>query len=141
MWDNLDEKSLQHIKEYIIENNFIGRELDGVPGRYDEDDPYGDGLREDMLLDNDLLGELIENESMFGNLALELKNLYRWAYESAAESELHGDMMKEVISVIGSKPDYKDDKKTLTTTDKNNKPINADLNLTPLIIEDIRSEE
>lgn len=106
VWDNLDEKSLQHIKEYIIENNFIGRQFDGVPGRYDEDDPYGDGLREDMLLDNDLLGELIENESMFGNLALELKNLYRWAYESAAESELHGDMMKEVISVIGSKPEW-----------------------------------
>ena len=46
----LDEKSLQHIKDYIIENDFIGREFDGVPGRYDEDDPDGEGLREDMLL-------------------------------------------------------------------------------------------
>jgi len=106
VWDNLDEESLQHIKEYIKNNNFIGRELDGVPGRYDEDDPDGDGLREDMLLDNDLLGELIENESMFGNLALELKNFYRWAYESASEDEISGDMKREVISVIGSKPEW-----------------------------------
>ena len=72
VWDNLDEESLKHIKEYIKENNFIGRQFDNVPERYDED-PDGDGLREDMLLDNDLLGELIEKESMFGNLALELK--------------------------------------------------------------------
>jgi hypothetical protein len=105
VWDNLDEKSLQHIKEYIKENNFIGRQFDGVPERYDED-PDGDGLREDMLLDNDLLGELIEKESMFGNLALELKNFYRWAYESASEDELSGDMKREVISVIGSKPEW-----------------------------------
>ena len=106
VWDNLDEESLEHIKEYIKENNFIGRQFDNVPERYDEDDPDGDGLREDMLLDNDLLGELIENESMFGNLALELKKFYRWAYESAAEDELSGDMRKEVISVIGSKPEW-----------------------------------
>lgn len=105
VWDNLDEESLKHIKEYIKENNFIGRQFDNVPERYDED-PDGDGLREDMLLDNDLLGELIEKESMFGNLALELKNFYRWAYESAAEDELSGDMRKEVISLIGSEPEW-----------------------------------
>lgn len=106
VWDNLDEKSLQHIKDYIKENDFIGREFDGVPGRYDEDDPDGDGLREDMLLDNDLLGELIEKESMFGNLALELKNFYRWAYESAAEDELFKDMKNDIVSTIGSEGEW-----------------------------------
>lgn len=108
VWDNLDEESLKHIKEYIKENNFIGRQFDGVPGRYDEDpeDPDGDGLREDMLLDDTLLGELIEKESMFGNLESDLMSQYRWAYESAAEEELSGGMMEEVISVIGSKPEW-----------------------------------
>lgn len=105
VWDNLDEESLKHIKEYIKENNFIGSQFDDVPERYDED-PDGDGLREDMLLDDTLLGELIEKESMFGNLALDLKNFYRWSFESASEEELSGGMVKEIISVIGSKPEW-----------------------------------
>jgi hypothetical protein len=96
VWDSLDEKSLQHIKEYIKENDFIGKPLD-----YDED-PDESGLREDMLEDNNLLGELIDNESMFDDLKRELENFYRWAYESAAEDELFGDMKNEIVSLIGS---------------------------------------
>ena len=82
VWSELDEKSLQHIKDYIKDNGFIGRELD-----YDED-PDGGGLREDMLEDNDLLGELINDEDMFDELKRELSNFYIWAYEGAAEDEL-----------------------------------------------------
>jgi hypothetical protein len=52
------------------------------------------------------LGELIEKESMFGNLALELKNFYRWAYESAAEDELFKDMKNDIVSTIGSEGEW-----------------------------------
>ena len=100
VWDNLDEKSLQHIKEYIKENDFIGKPLE-----YDED-PDESGLREDMLEDNNLLGELIDNESMFDDLKRELENFYRWAYESAAEDELFKDMKNEIVSLIGSEGDW-----------------------------------
>lgn len=100
VWDNLDEKSIKHIKDYIREGDFIGKPLE-----WDEDPDEG-GLREDMLEDNDLLGELIRSESMFDDLESDLMSQYRWAYESAAEEELSGGMMKEIISVIGSKPEW-----------------------------------
>ncbi len=100
VWDNLDEKSIKHIKDYIREGDFIGKPLE-----WDEDPDEG-GLREDMLEDNDLLGELIRSESMFDDLESDLKSQYRWAYESAGEEELSGGMMKEIISVIGSKPEW-----------------------------------
>lgn len=96
VWDNLDEESLRHIKEYIIENDFIGKELD-----YDED-PDGEGLRLDMLEDNSLLGELIDNEHMFDELKRELENYYRWAYEGAAEDELFKEMSDEIKQLLGS---------------------------------------
>ncbi|WP_296385847.1 OmpA family protein [Winogradskyella sp.] len=41
----------------------------------------------------------------------------------------------KTYTVVGTKQDYKENKKTVTTTDENNKPINADLNLMPLIID------
>lgn len=100
VWDNLDEKSLQHIKEYIIENDFIGKELD-----YDED-PNEEGLRLDMLEDTDLMGELIDNESMFDELKRELENFYRWAYEGAAEDELFGEIDNEIQQLLGSKGEW-----------------------------------
>lgn len=100
VWDNLDEKSLQHIKEYIIENDFIGKPLD-----YDED-PDDGGLRVDMLKDNGLLGQLIDNESMFDDLKRELENFYRWAYESAAEDDLFIYIKNEIVSLIGSEGDW-----------------------------------
>ena len=100
VWSELDEKSLQHIKDYIKDNGFIGRELD-----YDED-PDGGGLREDMLEDNDLLGELINDEGMFDELKRELNNFYRWAYESAAEDELFKSLKHNIESLLGSEGEW-----------------------------------
>ena len=100
VWSELDEESLQHIKDYIKDNGFIGRELD-----YDED-PDGGGLREDMLEDNDLLGELINDEDMFDELKGELSNFYSWAYESAAEDELFKSLKDEIESLLGSEGEW-----------------------------------
>ena len=100
VWSELDEKSLQHIKDYIKDNGFIGRELD-----YDED-PDGGGLREDMLEDNDLLGELINDEDMFDELKRELNNFYRWAYEGAAEDELFKSFKDDIVPTIGSEGEW-----------------------------------
>ena len=100
VWSELDEKSLQHIKDYIKDNGFIGRELD-----YDED-PDGGGLREDMLEDNDLLGELINDEDMFDELKRELSNFYRWAYEGAAEDELFKSLKDDIESLLGSEGEW-----------------------------------
>ena len=68
-----NKELLNYIKEYIRKNDFIGQELE-----YDED-PDAEGFREDMLLDDDLLGELIKYEDIFYDLKSELM----WAYESA----------------------------------------------------------
>ena len=75
VWDMVtdNEKLLNYIKKYIKEGDFIGQELE-----YDED-PDAEGFREDMLLDDDLLGELIKDEDIFDDLKRELT----WAYESA----------------------------------------------------------
>jgi len=100
VWSELDEKSLQHIKDYIKDNGFIGRELD-----YDED-PDGGGLREDMLENNDLLGELINDEDMFDELKRELSNFYRWAYEGAAEDELFKSLKDDIESLLGSEGEW-----------------------------------
>jgi hypothetical protein len=100
VWSELDEESLQHIKDYIKDNGFIGRELD-----YDED-PDGGGLREDMLEDNDLLGELINDEDMFDELKRELNNFYRWAYEGAAEDELFKSLKDDIESLLGSEGEW-----------------------------------
>jgi hypothetical protein len=100
VWGELDEKSLQHIKDYIKDNGFIGRELE-----YDEDSDGG-GLREDMLEDNDLLGELINDEDMFDELKGELSNFYRWAYEGAAEDELFKSLTDKIESLLGSEGEW-----------------------------------
>lgn len=100
VWDNLDEKSLKHIKEYIKDNGFIGGELE-----YDEDSDGG-GLSEDMLEDNELLGELINDEDMFYDLKGELSNFYRWTYNSAAENELFKSVSRDIVDLLGSKGEW-----------------------------------
>lgn len=42
---------------------------------------------------------------------------------------------KKTYTIVGSKPDFKDDKKTVTTTDENEKENVADLYLEPLILD------
>lgn len=88
--DNLDEKSLKHIKDYIIENGFIGKPIEYL------DDEYGDILTEENLDDVDTLFHLISDEPMFSDLLSELENFYRWAYESAAEQELFAELRSQI---------------------------------------------
>ena len=101
VWSELDEKSLQHIKDYIKDNGFIGEELDFEPDGYDTNI-----LTEEMLEDNDLLGELINDEYMFDELRGELNNFYRWAYESAAEDELFKSLKDDIESLLGSEGEW-----------------------------------
>jgi hypothetical protein len=101
VWGELDEKSLQHIKDYIKNNGFIGEELDFEPDGYDTNI-----LTEEMLEDNDLLGELINDEDMFDELKGELNNFYRWAYEGAAEDELFKDFKDKIESLLGSEGEW-----------------------------------
>jgi hypothetical protein len=97
VWDNLDEKSIEHIKNYIRENNFIGMELDYEPDGYDTNI-----LTEEMLEDNAILGVLIDEEDIFSDLNGELEGFYRWAYESAAEDELFSELKGEIVSLLQS---------------------------------------
>jgi RNAse (barnase) inhibitor barstar len=92
VWDTVtdDEELLKYIKEYIKEKGFIGQELEN------DEDPDQGGLREDMLLDDDLLGELIEEELMF----YDLKNELRWAYSSAYSIAEQDNIWKSVKGAI-----------------------------------------
>jgi hypothetical protein len=100
VWNELNEKSLKHIIDYIKDNGFIGGELE-----YDED-PDGGGLSEDMLADSDLLGELINDEDMFDDLKRELENFYRWSYNSAAEDEVFKSISSDIVDLLGSKGEW-----------------------------------
>ena len=101
----LSDKAINHIKEYIKENDFIGKEI------YTLDDEYGDVLTEELLEDIDTLFHLIDKEQMFNDLKIELKNMYRWAYNSASESELFNDIKETITSFLGSEGDWDEIKK------------------------------
>lgn len=95
-WDEVweavtdDEELLKYIKEYIKEKGFIGQELEN------DEDPDQDGLREDMLLDDSLLGELIKEESMFYDLKTDLS----WAYSSAYSLAEQDNIWKSIKGAI-----------------------------------------
>ena len=78
----LSDKAIAHIVQYIKENDFIGKEI------YTLDEEYGDILTEELLEDKHTLFHLIDEEEMFNDLKWELKNMYRWSYNSASENEL-----------------------------------------------------
>lgn len=90
-----NEELLNYIKEYIKEGDFIGKELE-----YDEDPDMG-GFREDMLLDDVLLGELIKNEDIFNDLKLELTWAYESAYNTAARDNIYKAIDSELDDVFG----------------------------------------
>jgi len=101
VWDNLDEKSIEHIKEYIRENNFIGKELDFEPDGYDSNI-----LTDEMIEDIDVLRTLLDEEEIFSELRGELENFYRWSYDVAAEDELFSEIREEIESLFESKGEW-----------------------------------
>jgi hypothetical protein len=101
----LSDKAINHIKEYIKENDFIGKEI------YTLDDEYGDILTEELLEDENTLFHLIDEEQMFNDLKIELKNMYRWSYNSASEGELFNGIKETITSFLGSEGDWDEIKK------------------------------
>jgi len=97
VWDMVtdNEELLNYIKEYIRKNDFIGQELE-----YDEDPDVG-GFREDMLLDDDLLGELIKDEDIFDDLKTELTWAYENAYNVAARDNIWKAVYGEIKDLFG----------------------------------------
>lgn len=97
VWDAVtdNEELLNYIKEYIRKNDFIGQELE-----YDEDPDMG-GFREDTLLDDDLLGELIKDEDIFDDLKQELTWAYTHAYNIAAQDNIYKAIYSELDDVFG----------------------------------------
>lgn len=101
----LSDKAINHIKEYIKENDFIGKEI------YTLDEEYGDILTEELLEDKYTLFHLIDEEQMFNDLKWELKNMYRWSYNSASEGELFNSLKDTITSFLGSEGDWDEIKK------------------------------
>jgi hypothetical protein len=101
----LSDKAINHIKEYIKENDFIGKEI------YTLDSEYGDILTEELLEDKYTLFHLIDEEQMFNDLKWELKNMYRWSYNSASEGELFNGIKETITTFLGSEGDWDEIKK------------------------------
>ena len=103
--DNLNEKSIKHIKDYIKEGDFIGQEI------YSMDDEHGHILTEDMVNDTETILRLIDEEDILNDLRSELLHQYRWAYEQAGEDELFGNVKDEIEGFLGSEGKWVEIKK------------------------------
>ena len=101
----LSDKAINHIKEYIKENDFIGKEI------YTLDEEYGNILTEELLEDKYTLFNLIDKEDMLDDLKIELKNMYRWSFNSASESELFNSIKDTITSFLGSEGEWDEIKK------------------------------
>lgn len=105
--DNLNEKSITHIKDHIKEHDFIGQEM----SEYSMDDEHGHILTEDMVNDTETILRLIDEEAIFDDLRSELSHQYRWAYEQAGEDELFGNVKDEIEGFLGSEGKWVEIKK------------------------------
>jgi len=115
VWDMVtnDEELLQYIKEYI-KKNYV------VPKNYNPDqlDVFGNKPKKlninnidgrildvdffnEIIQDNDYLGELIETEPMFEDLKLELKWAYESAYNTAARDEVYLSTVGSIRDIFG----------------------------------------
>lgn len=101
--DNLNEKSITHIKDHIKEHDFIGQEIYSM---YDEHI-----LTEDMVNDTETILRLIDVEDIFGDLRSDLSHQYRWGYEQAGEDELFGNLKDEIEGFLGSEGKWVEIKK------------------------------
>ena len=102
--DNLNEKSITHIKDHIKEHNFIGQEM----SEYSMDDGQFHTLTEDMVNDTETILRLIDEEDIFNDLRSELTGQYRWAYEQASEDEIFGKLKDEIEGLLGSEGKWGD---------------------------------
>jgi len=105
--DNLNEKSIKHIKDYIKEGDFIGQEM----SEYSMDDEHGHILTEDMVSDTETILRLIDEEDILNDLRNDLLDQYRWAYEQAGEDELFGEIKDEIEGFLGSEGKWVEIKK------------------------------
>lgn len=102
--DNLNEKSITHIKDHIKEHNFIGQEM----SEYSMDDGQFHTLTEDMVNDTETILRLIDEEDIFNDLRSELTSQYRWAFEQAGENELFDNLKDEIEGLLGSEGKWGD---------------------------------
>lgn len=106
VWDLAtdDPKALEYIKNYI-RKNYIGEELnDGEP------------FREDMLLDDNLLGDLIDDESIFWDLKSDLGWSYASSYNNAVSNSIYETATDAIIDLLG-KPTWEGDNLVFECTD------------------------
>ena len=113
--DNLDDKSKNYLQEYVKERGFIGKPISDNQYNisFEGDDTV---LTEEMVNDIDTLLELIGEDELFFDLRIELENVYRWAYESAGESEIFNKLGSEIEGFFGNKPYWEDSKLYLDVT-------------------------
>lgn len=113
--DNLDDKSKNRIQEYVKEKGLIGEPISDNQYNisFEGDDAV---LTEEMVNDIDTLLELIGKDDLFFELRIELENVYRWAYESAGESEVFSGLSSGIEGFFGNKPYWEDNKLYLDVT-------------------------
>jgi hypothetical protein len=92
VWDLVtdDLKALEYIKKYIREGGFIEGELEN-----------GEPFREDMLLDDDLIGDLINEDEMFDDLKRELGWAYASSYNNAVSNGIYNTATDSIIDLLG----------------------------------------
>ena len=92
VWDLVtdDPKALEYIKKYIREGGFIEGELEN-----------GEPFREDMLLDDDLIGDLINEDEMFDDLKRELGWAYASSYNNAVSNDIYNTAKDSIIDLLG----------------------------------------
>lgn len=92
VWDLVtdDQKALEYIKKYIREGGFIEGELEN-----------GEPFREDMLLDDDLIGDLINDDEMFDDLKRELGWAYASSYNNAVSNSIYNTATDSIIDLLG----------------------------------------
>jgi hypothetical protein len=112
-WDDINDESINHIINHMVErygdepfDNWVEElqqfeDEDGVVYLNDEVISF---IRNHDT--KDILKQLIGEHYDFEELRDELKTMYRWAYEGAAEDELFSNMKEEVVSLFGSEPKW-----------------------------------
>jgi hypothetical protein len=107
VWDLVtdDLKALEYIKKYIREGGFIEGELEN-----------GEPFREDMLLDDDLIGDLINEDEMFDDLKRELGWAYASSYNNAVSNGIYNTATDSIIDLLG-KPTWEASNLVFESTD------------------------
>lgn len=107
VWDLVTDepKALEYVKNYIREGDYIGQELED-----------GEIFTEDMLLDDDLMGTLIDNEEVFDDLKRELGWTYASSYNNAVSNSIYNTATDSIIDLFGE-PTWEGEKLVFDATD------------------------